>query len=122
MQKRISESEWIVLEVLWNEHPMKANDIVTAIKEREWNHRTVKTLLARLVKKGVIDYNVEGKTYLYYPLYERDEIVEHESKNFLNRIFKGMAPSLLAHFVKKGKLNKKDIKELKNLLEEHEKP
>ena len=52
---RISDSEWRVMQVLWEQGPQTANNVVEALSgEVEWNPRTIKTLISRLVKKGAV--------------------------------------------------------------------
>ena len=49
----ISDAEWEVMTVLWADSPLTASDVVDRVATRnQWNPRTVKTLLNRLVSKG----------------------------------------------------------------------
>ncbi len=64
----ISNSEWQVMQVIWESHPLTANQIVELLEDRvEWHPRTVKTLLNRLVQKGALNFKRDGKRYLYSP-------------------------------------------------------
>ncbi len=48
----ISESEWEIMTVLWEEAPLTANDVISTLQERtDWKPKTIRTLLDRLVKK-----------------------------------------------------------------------
>ena len=48
----ISESEWVVMKVIWNEPPKTLQDILGSLKHTDWSTTTIQTYLARLVKKG----------------------------------------------------------------------
>lgn len=116
---RISEAEWEVMEAIWSRHPITAQDIVETLgPERDWKDQTIRTMLARLVKKGALSTTPEGKRYLYRPLFTREQCVRNESSSFLEKVFDGASASLLLHFVQNTRLNKKEIAELKKLLDE----
>ncbi len=118
---RVSEAEWEVMQVLWDRHPRTAAEVIEALgPERGWSDRTVKTLLSRLLKKGVLAHESEGRRYLYRPRITREECVRAESESFLNRVFGGEASPLLAHFVREGELSEDDLAELRALLREKE--
>jgi len=115
----ISEAESVVMEVLWRTSPIATADVVAALKNRQdWQEPTIKTLLNRLLKKGAISARREGRRYLYSPVLRRDEWLSSESKGLLDRLFGGRVAPLVAHFSKQRKLSKKDIAELKRLIEE----
>jgi len=118
----ISEAEWVVMEVLWEKSPLSANEIIGHIPDQKnWNPKTVKSLLSRLVKKEVISYNQEGRLYKYQPLVHRSEIVKSERKSFLDKIYRGSVNPMLAAFINDSDLSQDDISELRNLLDRKEK-
>ncbi|MEM7307425.1 MAG: BlaI/MecI/CopY family transcriptional regulator [Planctomycetota bacterium] len=116
---RISDAEWAVMATIWDQHPRTAAEVAAALADRAWSVRTVKTLLGRLVKKGVLGFEVDGKRYLYRPRVERDAYVQAESRSFLAR-HGGAASPLLAHFVREGALSADELAELRRLLDEKE--
>jgi len=115
----ISEAESLVMDVLWNEHPLSADEVVAALaKSTDWQEPTIKTLLNRLLNKGAIEADRDGRRYLYRPLLSRTDYVHAESKSLLDRLFEGRVAPLVAHFSEQHKLSKKDIAELKRLIGE----
>ena len=116
---RISDAEWEVMRVVWKRHPIDAATVAgEVVGRRDWSERTVKTLLSRLVRKGALGYDVEGKRYLYRPLVTREESVRRASRSFLDRVFGGAARPALLHFVREADLTPEEIEELERLLEE----
>jgi predicted transcriptional regulator len=115
----ISDAESVVMDVLWRASvPMSAEDVVAALAEStEWQEPTIKTLLNRLLGKRAISAVREGKRYLYSAKLKREDYVHIESKSLLDRLFGGRVAPLVAHFSEKGKLSKKDVAELKRLIE-----
>ena len=114
---KISDAEWVVMEAVWAKSPLGADDIVKSLGSSGWNPRTIKTMLNRLVKKGALTFDAEGKRYLYRPRVSRETCVRTESRSFLKRIFRGDVGPMLAHFVEDSKLSAQQIKQLRELLE-----
>ena len=116
---QISDAESLVMEVLWRRHPLTADEVVaTLAKSTDWQEPTVKTLLNRLLNKQAIAAERDGRRYLYRPLLQRADYVHEASKGLLDRLFDGRVAPLVAHFSKARKLSKKDVAELKRLIEE----
>ncbi|HZH42839.1 MAG TPA: BlaI/MecI/CopY family transcriptional regulator [Lysobacter sp.] len=114
----ISEAESIVMEALWRHSPSSAEEVAAAVASQGWQEATVKTLLNRLLKKKAIRAEKEGRRYLYTPVVRREAWVLEESQGLLERLFGGRVAPLVAHFSQHRKLSRKDIAELRRLLEE----
>jgi BlaI family penicillinase repressor len=115
----ISEAESVVMKVLWQTSPIATEDLIAALEGPEkWHASTVKTLLTRLLKKGVIRARQDGRRFLYSPVMKREQWITDESTGLLNRVFGGRVAPLVAHFSQRRKLSKKDVAELKQLIQE----
>ena len=117
---RISEAESVVMDVLWRAPvPLSADDIVAAVAAaQDWQEATVKTLLNRLLKKKAIAATRDGRRYLYRAITRRGDYVHAESTSLLDRLFGGRVAPLVAHFSERHKLSKKDLADLRKLIEE----
>ena len=115
----ISDSEWDVMNVLWSAAvPLAAADVVARLDGvRDWNPRTVKTLLNRLINKGALAYDMEGKRYLYRPRVARDQCVREETRSFLSRVFANAPGPMLLQFVAQARLTPDEVEALKRLLD-----
>ena len=114
---RISVAESLVMETLWRRAPLTAEDIFAELGERQdWAEATLKTLLSRLLKKGAVSAEKDGRRYLYRPLVKRDDYVEAESQGLLDRLFDGRLAPLVSHFSERRKLSEEDIAELRRLI------
>lgn len=107
------------MEVVWAEPPVTAQQVTAALGEAEdWKPQTVKTLLARLVKKGVLRPEADGNRFLYFPVIQREAAVMAETDSFLERISRGSLTPLLARMVKSGRsLSDEEMTALRDLLE-----
>tara|TARA_B100002003_G_scaffold36742_1_gene32122 strand:+ start:2614 stop:3006 length:393 start_codon:yes stop_codon:yes gene_type:complete len=117
----ISNAEFEVLDVLWDDYPATSSDIVERLNQKKpWHDKTVKTLLSRLVKKGVVDFDKAQRQYLYRPLIAREDYTKKEATSFVSRIFKGKVAPLVAGFANQNSLSQQDVDELKALIKQWE--
>ncbi len=117
MAERISGAEHEIMEVLWREAPLTAAEVAArAPAARGWSIRTVKTLLSRLLLKGVLAHEEDGRRYLYRPTVARDDYVARESQALLDRLFGGSVSPLVAHLAERDDLSPRDIAEIEALL------
>ncbi len=119
---QISEAEAQVMEVLWRSHPQSTDDVAQALEGvRDWQLATIKTLLNRLLNKGAISAQKDGRHFLYSPILLRADWVAEQSGDLLDRLFGGSLAPLVANFSSRRKLKPADIKALKKLIEDYEK-
>jgi BlaI family penicillinase repressor len=116
----ISESEWTVMEALWEASPLTASEVAKALGPAHgWADNTIRTMLTRLVNKGAIEIReVAGSPKQFAPAVMRDDCVRAESESFLKRIFRGSSKPLLLHFSRDASLTPEEVRELKQLLDE----
>ena len=120
---QISASEWDVMEPIWAVGACTAADVIRQLRATHaWNHSTIRTLLARLVEKGALAYDVDGTRYIYRAAVSRQQCVRQESRSFLEKAFGGDVAALLAHFVAEASLNREQIEQLRQLLAQKKKP
>ncbi len=114
----ISNAEWQVMEVIWKQYPITGGEIAKRLEGKaDWHPRTVKTLVSRLVRKGVVALRKDGHRYLCSPKLQREQCVRDESESFLRRFFGGAAAPALVHFVEQADLTSDEIDELREILD-----
>lgn len=119
-QLSISESEWQVMKIIWNDPPLTLPEILERLSSSGWSKTTIQTYLARLVKKGALTTHRQGKGYLYYPAVTETDCQLAESQNFLSRVYDGSLSKMVLGFVQGGKLSQKELEELKKLIASQE--
>lgn len=117
---QISEAEIEVMKVLWELNEATSAQIIEKLEGMSnWKPKTIHTLINRLVAKGAINATkIDGKSYLYSPNVSEHEYKSHANKSFLQKLYNGSISLMMASFIKEQKLSKKDIDELKRLLDE----
>lgn len=114
---RISEAEQQLLQLLWDESPLGAAEIAErAPADRGWSLTTVKTMLSRLVAKGVLGVEPEGRRFLYRPLVARETVASNQAGRLIDRLFGGRVSPLVAQLAEEGQLSKDDLEELEALV------
>jgi BlaI family transcriptional regulator, penicillinase repressor len=114
----ISDSEWEIMNVLWDKAPQTANDIIFSLQEStDWKPKTIRTLLDRLVQKDVVGVNKNLRVYTFYPLYTQEECQRAETQSFIKRIYGGTLKSMLVQFIQEDTLSDDDINELRFILD-----
>lgn len=118
----ISDAEWQVMKVFWENEALTANEVIEKFDgATSWKPKTIKTLLGRLVKKKAITFNKDGRAYVYYPLIAESDCVKAESQSFLERVFSGSLNVMFANFLEEKKLSMAEIEELKHILDQNQK-
>ncbi len=119
---RITDAEWEVMTIVWEQAPVPASGVADALKKKkQWSLATVRTLLRRLVNKGALDQQQEGKRFLYSPRISMDDCIRQESESFLDRVLGRTPPAAVLQLVEGANLSKDDIQDLRRILKEKEK-
>ena len=120
---QISDAEWDVMEPIWAIGACTAADVIKQLRTtHDWNHSTIRTLLARLVEKGALAYDVDGSRYIYRAALSRQQCVRQEGRSFLKKAFGGDVAALVAHFVAESSLDQEQIAQLRQLLGQKKNP
>ena len=117
----ITEAEWAVMDALWQDSPRSAQEVHETLDPRhDWTLGTVKTLLARLLKKDAVRHDKEVKRYFYRPAVTRQACVRAAGEDLLKRAGREAQSPLLAYFLKESRIGKDEIRELRVLLDKIE--
>lgn len=117
----ISEAESRVMEQLWKAAPQGSEELATALQPATaWHENTVRTLLNRLLRKGAVRAERDGRRYLYSPILTREAWQAQESRSLLDRVFGGRIAPLLVQFSRHEKLSAKEVAELRKLVDQLE--
>ena len=102
---KLTDSEWQIMNSLWERSPATARGIAERLPEEvQWAYTTIRTLLARLVKKGAVREYKEGKSSRYEPLLAREKAQRSALKTLANQAFDGAFGPLMHFLVRDQKL------------------
>ena len=122
MKHQLNNSEWNIISFLWDEQPLTMTEIVKKMEgEQGWSKSTTKTVLKRMLDKGIINYDRDQKPRKYYTALKKEEVQFEETDSFVNRVFGGKLSLLVNNFVSTGRMSREEIRQLQDLLDQSEK-
>ena len=116
---QISEAEFEVMKIVWKFAPVNTNEITEQLlKTTAWSPKTIQTLIKRLVTKGALTYEKQGRVFVYTPLVKEREYVNQESRSFLKRFYGGEISAMLSAYIESDQLSNDELEKLRALLAE----
>jgi len=107
-----------VMRIVWEKRRITANEIIDIMNEEDDVKRsTVQTFLKALVRKGLLGYDVEERTFIYYPLVSKDEVAHHALQGLLDHMFEGSMEGLVSFLVNKEKVSSRELGVINGLIE-----
>lgn len=114
---QISEAEFEVMKIVWKYAPVNTNEITEHLtRTTSWSPKTIQTLIKRLVNKGVLSYEKQGRIFVYTPLVGKNEYIGQESTSFLKRFYDGNISKMLSAYIENDQLSESEIDTLRSLL------
>lgn len=118
-EPQISDAEWRVMHEIWIAEPVTSSRIQSRLSEKtDWSAGTIKTLLHRLVQKGILEFQRKGNRYLYRSRFTEAECVEQVSDQLLHTVFQGQPMPMLEYLVHTARLSGSEIQNLCDMLAE----
>ena len=113
----LTKAEWQIMNALWKNYPASVRNVIENLEgDVDWAYTTVKTMLDRLAKKGVLKVNKDRNVSMYEPIVSQKKTREAAIKSFVNQAFDGAIGTLMHHLVAEEKLSKKERQELVSIL------
>ena len=117
----LTNSEWYVLDCLWERSPMTVMELAAALKDRTgWAKSTTITTLRRMEDKGLVLCTVEGRAKHYAPNLPRERAVRGETRSFLDKVYRGSVGLMVSAMAQDHALSKQEIDELYEILRKAE--
>ncbi|WP_154222246.1 BlaI/MecI/CopY family transcriptional regulator [Marinicella rhabdoformis] len=118
--QNISQAELVVMKELWKESPLSAHQIDGLVKSQNWTTATVKSLINRLLKKGFIKFEQQGRAYFYLPVVAKADYLVTQNQTFIGDLYDGKLSNMVAAFTSHEKLSAEEIAEIKAMIEKME--
>lgn len=113
----ISEAEFKVMKIVWKSAPINTNEITERLlKTTSWSAKTIQTLIKRLVTKGALTYEKQGRVFVYTPLVEENEYISQQSNSFIKRFYDGDISAMLSAYLENNQLSETELNHLRSLL------
>ena len=117
---RLSDSEWQVMELLW-EQPRTLTELTAAFSATTgWNKATIMTFLHRMEEKDAVGYEQGARAKRYFPKIARQDAQLEEASQFLSRCFSGSIGLMVNTLLSGASLKQEEIDELYEILKQAE--
>ena len=111
------DGEWAILKVVWEHEPVTAPTVQEFLqKEKNWAYATVKTLMDRMTKKGLLKTDRIRNMYLYRAAISRAQAQESDIVRVVKRAFNGTFSPMMQFLVESEKLSDEEVKHVEDLL------
>ncbi|MBQ2729581.1 MAG: BlaI/MecI/CopY family transcriptional regulator [Clostridia bacterium] len=118
----LSEGEWKIMKVLWNDAPCSLSFLVTALDEETgWSKSTIFVMLKRLIAKGAVSLDTKPKIQTYSPIVDKEDCSVKATESFISRVYNGSIGLMFSSLAGQKALTKNEIDELRAILDEAEK-
>ncbi len=113
----LTEAEWLIMEVVWEQQNCTTPDVQEMLQEQTgWAYSTVKTLMDRMVAKGLLETERIRKMILYRSAIKRVQAQRAELTRAAKRAFSGAFSPLVEFLLDDNKLSKEELEHLENMI------
>ncbi len=121
MPIQLTDAEWKIIELLWDEHPRSMPEITKALEPTTgWTRHTIITLLKRMELKDTVSVDDTGTVKMYSPKITRKQATTEQTKKFLSRVFSGNATLLISNLVDSGEADVEDIQAILDMMKQND--
>ena len=116
--RKLSDSELDIMLAIWKaEKSVGSSYVAKAMKDKNWAQTTVLNFLSRLVDKGYLKCEKEGRNNIYTPLVKQKDYLKYRNKGFLEKFYNNSIKNMIARFYDNEVIDDEDLKELKEFIE-----
>lgn len=117
MSIRLGRVQFRIMQVLWERSRATAREITDAMNvEAPIAHSTVQTLLRNLEAKGAAAHEIDGRTFIFFPVVPEEHVARSVTRDLLDRVFDGRVSNLVSYLLKHEKVSAEELKELRRLI------
>ena len=122
---KLGDVQLELMKIVWTKGKATVREVTDAISAtREMAYTTVLTMLRDLEGKGLLAHEVEGRTFVYKPVVQRERVVSGIVGDMARRLFDGSAAALLAHVLDEETIGPGELERMKQMIakKERERP
>ncbi len=118
----LTEGEWAIIQAVWDNEPCAAPMVQEELEARKnWHYSTVKTLMDRMVTKGLLTTERIRNLILYRSAITRVQAQKGEIMRAVKRAFNGALTPMMQFMLDEHKLSQKQLAELESLIRKRRK-
>ncbi|MEQ8909472.1 MAG: BlaI/MecI/CopY family transcriptional regulator [Vicingaceae bacterium] len=116
--KNLSEKELELMNHLWELDSAYMKDLVSCYQDPKPAYTTISTMVNRLIQKGHIDFEQQGRDKKYFPKLKKPSYFSQEIRKMVNKYFNNSAAQFASFFTKESDLSLKQLEELQKMVDQ----
>jgi len=117
INRELTEGEWAIMQAVWENQPCAAPTVQELLqRQKGWHYSTVKTLMDRMVTKGLLSAEKIRNLTLYRSAVTRKQAQKGEIMRAVKRAFDGALTPMMQFLVDTNQLSQEQLKELEVLI------
>lgn len=117
----LTEAEWFIIKAVWDNEPCTAPQIQEELfKQTQWTYSTARTLMDRMVGKGLLKAHKEGKMTIYRSAVTPDQAQKGELLYTLKHVFNGALEPMVQCLLNTSNVSREELAKLKQIIAAHE--
>lgn len=118
-KETISDSEWKVMRVIWTLGQAHSDQIIRQLQSsNSWSESTIKTLMRRLVQKGLLQTRKDGRRFIYQATVNQTSCIDNEANHLLDKTCDMHKGQLILQMVKDSPISKSDLAAIKRVIDQ----
>ncbi len=118
----LTEGEWAIVKAVWQHQPCAAPAVQEALQaKRNWSYSTVKTMMDRMVAKGLLKTEKIRNLILYRSAVTKKQAQNGEIMRAVKRAFDGALTPMMQFLLDSNKLSQKQLSELEEMIKSKKK-
>ncbi len=115
--KKLSDAELDIMMRIWEaKKPLSLDEIDTLMAKRNWSTHTIRNFISRIVAKGYLKVEKDGRRNLYSPIVS-EEYIDQKGKSLIARLYDDSVQHFVARLYEADSVSKEDLKALRDYLD-----
>lgn len=116
-KNELTEAEWAIIDAVWANQPCAAPAVVEVLQGRkDWTYSTVKTLMDRMVAKGLLKTQRIRNLILYRSAITKKEAQKTEIMRAVKRAFDGALTPMMQFMLENHNLSEDQLRQLEQMI------
>lgn len=117
MDEKLGELQAAIMRELWKREPATVAELHAAIgSTRGVAYTTISTVLRRMVKRGIVSHDVDGRTHVYSAVLREEEAGKSAVSSSVRGVFGGKASQLVSYLLESDDVDPDELLEIKQLI------
>jgi predicted transcriptional regulator len=117
MKKRLGKLELQVMKLIWDNGKATVRDVWEKLyPEKGLAYTTIATVMRKLEEKRFVKHDEKDRTYIYYPITDRDKVSQGILRELIEGFFDGSVAKLITTLIQNEHLTEKDINQIQQII------